>query len=172
MTGGDAFIMREVHRPDRLAAKLQVLALANEKGLKKTTLLAAKALRKDIVKGIKNGTRSGRLYTWMVDIPGDKGQARMMFPNGRLLPIKQRNKPHRASAEGEFPKADSGIYMNSIMFNGGDFYSQVGTDQRLGLWLEKGTKFMGPRPHFKPSADEFMPKFSRMLDKFVEENLK
>jgi hypothetical protein len=54
----------------------------------------------------------------------------------------------RASAPGQPPAIQSGNYARSITVrkDGEGIYS-AGSPEMLGLWLEKGTSKMAPRPH-------------------------
>ncbi|MFH1998718.1 MAG: hypothetical protein ABIK28_03510 [Planctomycetota bacterium] len=173
MSEGKAFKITEIDRPDRLARDLIAFAKRNESALKEVVHAATAKLQGNIKKGIMKGTRTGRLYEWMVDLPGgaDPDQEWMRFPNGKVLPIKMRNKPHQASAPGEFPKTDTGILASSIMRQSNRFSGMVGTDLKYGGFLEEGTKYMEARPYMEPSAEGFRPDFFRMLEQLIKRNM-
>jgi hypothetical protein len=66
---------------------------------------------------------------------------------------------HQASAPGETPAVDTGVYINSIntqLVSSSDAsaYAEVGTGDERGEWLEFGTSRMAARPHFRPAYDK------------------
>lgn len=68
---------------------------------------------------------------------------------------KRRGITHQASAAGEPPAADTGLYGASIatqlVSDAQGVAVRVGTNDKRGVWLEKGTRTMQARPHFIPA---------------------
>lgn len=64
---------------------------------------------------------------------------------------------HRASAPGQPPAVDTGHYRASIRQDIGKdalgLYGDIGSDLRISVYLELGTRFMAPRPHLRPAID-------------------
>lgn len=115
-----------------------------KKHLKKAEDQAREAVRVALYKGgqqirttavlsIMNGPKTGAMY------PAKKG----------------RSKPHRASAPGEAPAADTGNLARSIKVareNHGDtVYVYVSNDAPYGKWLEFGTRGIAKRPFLRPA---------------------
>ena len=75
-------------------------------------------------------------------------------------------KSHRASAPGEAPAVDMGNLVNSIKsvpVGGVEAATLVGTHLEKGIWLEKGTARMAPRPFMRPGADENRDEIERAM---------
>jgi hypothetical protein len=141
----------------------------------KETAIALASLAKS---GISKGGRSGHLYEWEVDLPGRAGDEPSSgflgfwkAPHGRYLPIKKRNKPHKASAPGEYPKTDKGALVNSIMWQTIAGGAEVGTDLDYGLFLEEGTRFMEARPWLAPTTEKVAPDYAERLMSLIRRNL-
>lgn len=67
---------------------------------------------------------------------------------------------HQASAPGEPPAVDLGIYRASWKFtavqrDGDSYFVDIGTEDERGPWLELGTSSMEARPHVRPVSEHF-----------------
>jgi hypothetical protein len=69
------------------------------------------------------------------------------------------SRAHQASAPGAPPARDFGLYVNSwtwkLGVDRGRPYVDVGSNDERGPWLEFGTSNMAPRPHLRPSVEEY-----------------
>ena len=92
--------------------------------------------------------------------------------SGRVYPARRsrgqnRTAPHQASAPGEPPAVDTGLYRASWQFDFGvdarGPWSEVGTPMKIGPWLEFGTSRMAPRPHLRPVLDEYARDLGRVV---------
>jgi hypothetical protein len=74
---------------------------------------------------------------------------------GRLY--TRRGIVHQASAPGEPPASDTGLYGASITqaleADVQGLVEKIGTNDKRGPWLELGTRNMAPRPHLVPGLD-------------------
>jgi len=83
------------------------------------------------------------------------------------IPYKRGKNVHWSSVPGEPPNVDTGILRNSIDYeiikdrNG--VFGRVGTNQRYGLWLEKGTDKMAARPYLKSAVSKNVGKLRKIL---------
>jgi len=71
-------------------------------------------------------------------------------------PYRRGNKIHIASAPGEAPAVDYGELLRSIMFDVRHMEVEVGNEAGApyGVFLEKGTEHIEPRPWLEPAANE------------------
>lgn len=98
-------------------------------------------------KNIQSGQRSGRKYK-----------------RGKSGIIGQR------SAQGEFPKSDTGILARSITtVSKMKGEAIVGTDIKYGEYLENKDPSKGGRPWLEPSFDQVEPKIKVLIQKAVKE---
>ena len=71
---------------------------------------------------------------------------------GRPIPLTGKPRPggpHRASAPGEPPTVDEGTFRRSLGWRRISRYvRRLGSGSIVGLWLQRGTRFMKPRPWF------------------------
>lgn len=88
----------------RLIRRLKALPLALRAEARGKLERAGEKVRNRMVEGIKNGPKTGRLYTHR--FPYVFGQENP--------PASHRRPPHRASAQDEYPAADTGNLMRSI----------------------------------------------------------
>lgn len=100
-------------------------------------------LRRDVVKAIRNGPATGRIY-------------------GKRM--------HQASAPGEAPANDTGRLLNSIFFAEGFGANRgklaiVGSNVVYATYLEFGTRKIASRPFFRPAVERMRPKFQRRLER-------
>lgn len=69
---------------------------------------------------------------------------------GRTRLVRMKHLP---SNPGETPAVQSGKYRATIdhtMTKGVTGYLRIGTPDKRGVWLEKGTSTIAPRPHLEP----------------------
>lgn len=105
--------------------------------------LKAQELRTEIIETLSTPGR-GRTYTHYMATVG-----------GQVVPVRPRNKPHRASAPGDAPAVDSGDLRRSIGVQKiGEGRYRVGTNLKHGLFLEFGTRRMAARPWLRPAAEK------------------
>jgi hypothetical protein len=97
----------------------------------------------DTVKKLNSGTRSGETYK------------------------KGKNRYHQASAEGEYPKTDTGQLASSLYFeltkDGSKRTGTFGTKAAHGKHLEYKPTSQGGRPWLKPQFDKFAEKLRDKL---------
>jgi hypothetical protein len=79
-----------------------------------------------------------------VDLLHDAIEASMRAPK-----TGRKYGSHQASAPGESPAIRTGKYLISISRDKQFLQATIGTASKIGLYLEKGTKKMAPRPHFE-----------------------
>ncbi|OGS40467.1 MAG: hypothetical protein A3K77_00520 [Euryarchaeota archaeon RBG_13_31_8] len=106
-----------------------------------------------IIIKITNSPRGGNTYTWR---GADKGETPDSFIriDGKVIPIKYRNIPHKASASGEPPAIDTGQLRNhvnhEIKIDGHKIIGKVGIIGKevaqYAAYLEFGTTKIAPRP--------------------------
>lgn len=131
---------------------------------KRTTRVEIKLqrLRKDWDRGIMNGTKlAGRTI---------QRRATTLLGTGSRTGVHYRGLPHRSSAEGEYPRSQSGRLMRSI------YYSATGTDSfRVGAtekhanFLEHGTRIMKARPNpFNPWLRKAMGDEERNVTEYLK----
>lgn len=117
--------------------------------------------RRLAVQGIERGPASGRVYThhFWTDA------------NGKLRRGRERAKPHRASAEGQYPMNDTGRLATSIAVENpaiGRMRGAVGTDVMYGRYLEFGTSRMRARPWLLRSFKTATADIEKLLKKAIE----
>lgn len=78
---------------------------------------------------------------------------------------KRRTIIHQASAPGEPPKTDTGNLVSHIISRSEELRAVSGSTTKYAPWLEFGTKYIEPRPFFKPAVDEIETDF---LDNIAE----
>lgn len=70
---------------------------------------------------------------------------------------RRRGRVHQASAPGQPPATDTGLLRASVHTrsgrDSGGQYREVGTGQAVGVYLEKGTRRILPRPWLVPALD-------------------
>lgn len=117
---------------------------------------------------IMRGTKTGYTYDW-------RGISKGLTPDsyrvvkGRVIPVKVRYKPHRASAKGEAPASDTGNLVNS--------FRVIEKSGLKAIW-EARAKYSGfleeelDRPYIQVSVDEASTFLTKELSKVIEEALK
>ena len=92
------------------------------------------------------------------------GQGRMYRRPGASGP---RAVLHRASAPGDPPAPDTGLYRASWSWRTGEDnrgpYVEIGTNQKRGPWFEFGTRRMAPRPHLRPVINELRAEITALI---------
>lgn len=90
---------------DEMVAKLARINSEVRVGVRAALQQAAIDVRNHAFERIKNGPKTGQLYTFRF----------FTDPSGRVRPMPGvKRPPHRASAQGEYPAADTGALMNSL----------------------------------------------------------
>ena len=113
---------------NKFSALLRVLASTTDKEVKAAIKKAGKRIRTEAVKEISRGARAGRVY-------------------------KRGKKVHVASAEGEFPKTDTGNLVRNITVRPeGKMAITVGSRAQApeGYFLETNEPSQGGRPWLSP----------------------
>lgn len=74
---------------------------------------------------------------------------------------------HRASAPGDPPAPDTGLYRASWTWRLGEDargpYVEIGTNQKRGPWFEFGTRRMAPRPHLRPTINSLRDEITKLV---------
>jgi hypothetical protein len=88
---------------------------------------------------------------------------------GRIYKVPGTQVTYTASAPGEPPAVQTGQLRNSVTAivekEGKSVKGFVGTELMKGLWLEKGTSKMAPRPWLKPSFDKSLERVKEILSR-------
>ncbi len=106
---------------------------------------------------MRQGPHTGRDY---------RGWAFFIDPQGRLRAFKPKQKKGhqlrmRSSAPGEYPatqRGGAGLLGSLYWRRSGKFMREFGTNQKVGLYLEIGTKRMRPRPFLRMTYRHFIGK--------------
>jgi hypothetical protein len=81
--------------------------------------------------------------------------------SGRIY--RRRGVTHQASAPGEPPATDTGIYKGSWAWKVDRDGLSVGTPDERGPWFEFGTSRMRPRPHARPLFERVQGRISQVI---------
>jgi hypothetical protein len=94
--------------------------------------------------------------------------ARMSDPkSGRIY--RRGQKIHQASAPGEAPAIDTSLLVTSIHVSDyGRFGAMVYTNTEYAEVLERGGRYMQPRPAWRQAVDKIAPKFLDVIRRLVE----
>lgn len=88
---------------------------------------------------------------------------------GRTYRVPGTQVTYTASAPGEPPAVQTGQLRNSVTAvvetEGKSVKGIVGTELMKGLWLEKGTRKMAPRPWLEPSFDKSLERVKEILSR-------
>ena len=88
---------------------------------------------------------------------------------GRTYRVPGTQVTYTASAPGEAPAVQTGQLRNSVRDNvykrEKSVVGEVGTELMKGLWLEKGTKNMAPRPWLEVSFQRAQPRVREILSR-------
>lgn len=101
--------------------------------------------------------------------PGSGRVYRRRGPNGGVI-------VHQASAPGESPAVDTGVYRASWMWrvvtaDTVQMYPNLPAGDhpaKLGEWLEFGTRHMAARPHARPAASAVSPLIGPLVARGIE----
>lgn len=113
------------------------------RAIEKAMVEWGKVLKKDHVRKLTTGSRSGRLYG-----------------------------SHRASAAGEYPAKQTGALAASVSVKTSGKKLTFSETAFYAGFLENGTKKMLPRPHFKKSVEANISKLGYMLDTNIKRALR
>jgi hypothetical protein len=113
---------------------------------------------------INRGSRTGRIYFKRRGKKGKRGKV------GKGWKALNSYMVHQASAPGEPPKTDKGDLVKTITYEVKRptpmiFQCRVGTNSKIGFWLEFGTKRIKPRPFARPTLHKFESKLPGMVTK-------
>lgn len=112
------------------------------RAIEKAMVEWGKVLKKDHVRKLTTGSRSGRLYG-----------------------------SHRASAAGEYPAKQTGALAASVSVKTSGKKLTFAESAPYAGFLENGTKKMAARPHFKKSVEANLPQLATMLDNHIRREL-
>lgn len=88
---------------------------------------------------------------------------------GRTYRVPGTQVTYTASAPGEAPAVQTGQLRNSVRdrvySEGKSVKGEVGTELMKGLWLEKGTSKMAPRPWLERSFDNSLERVKEILSR-------
>lgn len=113
------------------------------RAIEKAMVEWGKVLKKDHVRKLTTGGRSGRLYG-----------------------------SHRASAAGEYPAKQTGALAASVSVKTSGKKLTFAESAPYAGFLENGTKKMAARPHFKKSVEANISKLGYMLDTNIKRALR
>ena len=124
-------------------------------------------IQNSAVESIQKGTKTGRVYTHVFFMKNGKlrmGGAR----SGRNL-----SPAHRASSPGEAPATDTGALAAGIVlrYDREGMRAVVANTARHGLYLERGTGRIKPRPFLLPAADQHRDGIAARIRAAVEGTL-
>lgn len=142
-----------------LSASVEKYLMQAESNIKsnvdKAITQASFLVKNKAVRNIQGGQRSGVEYVRGSGDPKRKGNRRR---KGAKKVIGTR------SAQGEFPKSDTGVLAQSISASRMMFaVSIVGTHIPYGHFLETKDPSNGGRPWLEPSYEEEMPKIDKLI---------
>lgn len=109
----------------------------------------------------KNVQNAAQLFIDELDITlrGDRSGKQYIVPGGS-------NRTYRASAPGEPPARPTGDLATSFTYVAtSETRYLVGSELKYGLYLEKGTKHMRPRPYFRRTYDEQRQRIKAVLSR-------
>jgi HK97 gp10 family phage protein len=147
---------------EKMIKKLGMVDKAIDTAIQREVKKGAVKIQRTAVLSIMRGAKNGKIYTDYYAIVG-----------GRLVPVKKRAKPHRASAPGQAPATDSGTLAGSIVVE----YDPDGKGANIiakaayAKWLEFGTdgKYrIAPRPFMKPAHDQNAPQIMKDLKTAIQ----
>lgn len=112
------------------------------------------------------GTRAVDEYKRRAQAAGDEAMSELQAAAVQVLSqpghgrtYKRGEIVHRASAPGEPPAADTGTARRTVgWITKGTFRWRFGTGSIVLLWLERGTRFILPRPWIWQSIRRALPK--------------
>ena len=112
------------------------------------------------------GTRVVAEYKRRVQVAGDEAMNELqaaavetLSQPGHGRTYKRGEIVHRASAPGEPPAPDTGTARRTVgWIRAGALRWRFGTGSIVLLWLERGTRFILPRPWIFPSLRRALPK--------------
>ena len=117
--------------------------------------VGTKAVEAEAVRLIREGPKTGVVYTWIGTSKNDPARAFLVrAPQGHRFWAKLRPTPHQASDAGEAPANDSGALIASIdsEVDRNKLLSSVSAAGLIPLFLEYGTRYMEPRPFMRVAA--------------------
>lgn len=143
--------------------------LATQQANQRAAARAAKNLA-EVLGSIKVGGKDGLADVGVVAVNRIKrklstpGQGRIYRRPGASGP---RAVLHRASAPGDPPAPDTGLYRASWSWRTGEDnrgpYVEIGTNQKRGPWFEFGTRRMAARPHLRPVLNDLRAEITALV---------
>lgn len=138
-------------RIEGLEETLAAFAKLGEAGQReggKAVAATAQKVRKDAIKSIQRGTKTGTVY--------ERG------------PGQNLSGTHQASAPGQAPATDTGRLVSSIKAVSNGLSGAVFSKLDYSFWLEYGTIRMEPRPYLNPALQANKQYFINQLNKGIE----
>lgn len=121
--------------------RLKALPAEAERALDATISELSLTVKRDIVRSMQRGPKTGRLY-------------------------RRRSVNHRASREGQAPAVDTGALVSSItVAKSGRRRARVYSRLKYAAFLESGTRRMGARPAWTPARRAAERAAQRVLEK-------
>lgn len=144
--------------------------------------VSVKVKRTDVQRGglddtspkVRAGVRSGLDAIGLLLLNSSKRKIQRGSKTGRIYRKYNPKRTHQASAPGESPATDTGGLVSSGFheIETGGLIVNIGFAKLYAAMLEFGTRRMRPRPFMKPALDENRSRLSKILGKFIREELK
>lgn len=119
----------------------------------KAVAATAQKVRKDAIKSIQGGSKTGRVYS--------RGSGQNLSAT------------HQSSAPGQAPASDTGTLASSIKAESRNLTGRVYSDLKYSFWLEYGTLQMAPRPFLNPALKSneqyFVDQLTRAIQRASEQ---
>lgn len=131
-------------------------------------IFAAYKMQEVSVKSLKSGEKTGYTYTWRAISTGLEADS-FRRVKGKVIPVKLRSKPHRASAKGEAPASDTGNLANSVRIRESTgLKATVNFNANYAGYLEDDLD----RPFIQPAYEVAEEELMKNIDKLIERALR
>lgn len=159
-----------------LKTKLSNIARSHEILTTDVLEKAAIKVRDNAIDNIQKRAKSGKIYDWRALKKGEKAD-RFVEVKGQMIPVKDRDKPHRSSAPGQAPAEDEGNMTKHIVY----FLSKKGSMHKIATIrggygaaknLEFGSRGIKARPFLMPAFRKERNRFRLRLTRDVRMNIK